>query len=108
MEWGIFIEKDTDAWHVSYHAGGHVFRQTDRHKDKYTQGRSGTNATKKLCLTFNDYHRNGESLAAKVATKKIRFKKPPTPLIHKANHVPQGMEASNFHPQTEFLNKAHK
>ena len=46
-EWGIFIENDTDAWHVSYHAGGHVFRQTDRHKDKYTQGWSGINATKK-------------------------------------------------------------
>ena len=76
LGWGIFIENEADAWHVSYHAGGHVFRQTDRHKDKYTQGRSGTNATKKLCLRFNNYHRNGESLADKVATKKIRFKRP--------------------------------
>ena len=92
---------------MSYHAGSHVFRQTDRHKDKYTQGRSETNATKKLCLRFNNYHRNGESLAVKVAIKKITFKKP-HPSYTRHIMCRQGMEADHFHPGTNFFNKAHK
>ena len=50
-------------------------RQTDTKTNIHRDGRELT-PPKKLCLRFNNYHRNGESLADKVATKKIRFKRP--------------------------------